>query len=519
MSISSEVRKAGPFSGNDVTTAFPFAFKVFSAADVLVVRADSNGAEYTLALGTDYTVSLNADQNANPGGIVTKASALATGESLAITSQVSATQPTQLTNSGGFYPSVINDSLDRLTILIQQLREQSSRSLKVSITSSEEATPDSIVASMAAAVGSASSAAAAASGSESAASASASSASASAASANASAASANASAAAAGTAVSDFVDSSGLGSHRNRLINGDFSQNVRALTSVADDTYFLDRWYALTESGNVTVAQLTDPESGAPFGIRLTQPDASPKRMGFAQIIESKNIRQYASRAMHLAARLRLSTGAAIRYAVIEHTGTADVVTSDVVNNWASTTFTPSNFFIAGLNILSTGTITPGAATWGEVSAWAALGSGVKNVIVFIWTESQVAQNVTLDCSRIQYEPGVIATPHEWRMNETSLCSRHARINGTLSGWSTTTTALSAIAVDFGPTGMFANPAVSLVTGTSKGLDPSVAFRDISAPTWTGAATGGYLSCTTTATTANKLHNLLAGAVLFTSEL
>lgn len=254
-----------------------------------------------------------------------------------------------------------------------------------------------------------------------------------------------------------------LGVYRNKLINGDWSQNARSLTSVADDTYFLDRWYILTETDNVTVAQLLDAESGAPFGVRLTQPDASPKRVGFAQIIESKNIRQYASQAMNLSARLRLSTGANIRYAVIEHTGTADVVTSDVVNNWASASFTPSNFFIAGVNIISTGTITPGAATWGEVSDWDALGATVKNVIVFVWTESQVAQNVTLDCSRIQYEPGVVATPHEWRLIEDVLCSRYVYPLGSSrpKGQAASASAATSIEV-YTPAPMRATPAISV---------------------------------------------------------
>ena len=263
------------------------------------------------------------------------------------------------------------------------------------------------------------------------------------------------------TLLNAVVDS-GLGGHRNRLMNGDWSQNVRALTSVADDTYFLDRWYVLTETGNVTVAQLTDAESGAPFGVRVTQPDASPKRMGFAQIIESKNIRQYASRAMNLAARLRLSTGANIRYAVIEHTGTADVVTSDVVNSWASATFTPSNFFIGGVNIISTGVITPGAATWGEVSDWDALGASVKNVIVFVWTEAQVAQNVTLDCSRIQYEPGVVATPHDWRMSEDVLCARYAYPLGTSRPKGQAASASSVTSVEvYTPAPMRSTPAIT----------------------------------------------------------
>jgi len=143
MTISSTVRKAGPFAGNDVTTAFPFTFKVFSAADVLVIRADANMAEYTLELTTDYTVSLNANQNTSPGGTVTKNTALATGDSLVITSTVGDLQPVDLTNGGGFYPDVINAALDRATIQIQQLSEKVDRSIKVTITS--DLTPDEFV--------------------------------------------------------------------------------------------------------------------------------------------------------------------------------------------------------------------------------------------------------------------------------------------------------------------------------------------------------------------------------------
>lgn len=133
MTISSTNRKAGPYAGNDVAVAFPFAFKVFSAADLYVVRADSLGAEADLVLTTDYTVVLNADQNANPGGTITLLAALATGYTLTITSNVEYLQPTDLTNQGGFYPKVITNALDRLTIFIQQLAEAVSRSLKTAI--------------------------------------------------------------------------------------------------------------------------------------------------------------------------------------------------------------------------------------------------------------------------------------------------------------------------------------------------------------------------------------------------
>lgn len=260
----------------------------------------------------------------------------------------------------------------------------------------------------------------------------------------------------------DAILANNLGGYRNKLINGCPEINQRALATVADDAYFFDRWYALTESGSLGVTALTDPEPGAPFGFRLTQPDASPKRMGFAQIIESHNIRQHASQAMHLAARLRLSANGNIRYAVLEHTGTTDVVTSDIVNNWASATFTPGNFFIAGLTVLATGTIAPGATVWGEVDNWAALSASVKNVIIAIWTEAQVAQNVTLDLSRAQYEPGQLATPHEWRMTEDMLCARYAYAltNMRPMGQAASASAVTSIAIHT-PAVMRTNPTIS----------------------------------------------------------
>ncbi|KAH1282125.1 hypothetical protein KXX11_003928, partial [Aspergillus fumigatus] len=70
MSIASTTRKAGPFTGNSVTTAFPFNFKVFAASDLLVVQTDLSAVETTLTLTTNYTVSLNANQDSNPGGTI-----------------------------------------------------------------------------------------------------------------------------------------------------------------------------------------------------------------------------------------------------------------------------------------------------------------------------------------------------------------------------------------------------------------------------------------------------------------
>lgn len=132
MTISSEIRTAGPFSGNGVTNEFPFDFKVFKAEDLYVVVAPEGGdGELPLELGTDYTVVLNPDQNAAPGGKIVAPSPLPVGFTLTATSSLAYLQPVDLTNQGGFYPRVINDGLDRLTIFVQQLFEGLGRSLKV----------------------------------------------------------------------------------------------------------------------------------------------------------------------------------------------------------------------------------------------------------------------------------------------------------------------------------------------------------------------------------------------------
>jgi len=141
MTINSTTRKAGPFIGTGTVSAFPFGFKVFQASDLFVVRLNVSAAvEQTLVLNSDYSVTLNPDQNSNPGGVVTLLTgALASGYTLTLTSDVPDTQPTDLTNQGGFYPEVINDALDRATIQIQQMQTDLDRSFKVAISSSVDA--------------------------------------------------------------------------------------------------------------------------------------------------------------------------------------------------------------------------------------------------------------------------------------------------------------------------------------------------------------------------------------------
>lgn len=168
MSISSTNRKAGPFNGNGAQTSFPFTFKVFLASDLYVVLTDANGAETVQTLTSQYTVSLNANQDTNPGGNVIMITAPPTGYMLTLGSQVPQTQGLQIGSLGNFDPSAINGALDRLTILAQQLAEQVGRAVKTTFSSTTS--PDQLVSQLLTASSTAQTAASAAAASATAAS-------------------------------------------------------------------------------------------------------------------------------------------------------------------------------------------------------------------------------------------------------------------------------------------------------------------------------------------------------------
>lgn len=143
MTIPSTARKAGPLLGTGVQTAWPFTFKVFAAADVAVTIANSAGTETPLVLGTDYSVTLNPNQDTSPGGTVTypiSGTPLAVGSKLSIVGDIDYDQPLDLPSGGNFSPLALENELDRVVMQIQQLREVSERAVVVPVTSDADGT-------------------------------------------------------------------------------------------------------------------------------------------------------------------------------------------------------------------------------------------------------------------------------------------------------------------------------------------------------------------------------------------
>lgn len=145
MSVQNITRRAGPYVGTGLVSAYTFAFKVFRPEDVKVVRsesADASAQDEALKFGTDYTVKLNASQDEKAGGTVTLVSPLAEGLRLSILSAITPDQQMVLTNHDGFLPTTLNESADKAIALIQELKEEVGRSLRVP--ASADKTPEDL---------------------------------------------------------------------------------------------------------------------------------------------------------------------------------------------------------------------------------------------------------------------------------------------------------------------------------------------------------------------------------------
>lgn len=233
------------------------------------------------------------------------------------------------------------------------------------------------------------------------------------------------------------INSGQLAGHRNKLINGGMGVKQRLVSSATDDQYIIDRWYLLAESADpMTIAAVDDLDLTGYPGIKITNPNVTTARVGIAQIVETSNAKQLLGKASAVLSGLaRFGFTGTVRCALLRTSATADVVNSDFVNNWASTTFTPGNFFSASVVVLATGSVSASAAIDGVYvgcigpSAGSVVTAGTDNLIAFFWTDTKLAQTEFVTFGLAQLEGGDTRTAFEWRVNEDAMCLRyHFRI-------------------------------------------------------------------------------------------
>lgn len=113
------------YLGNDTTTVFPYAFKIFRNEDlqVYIVESDSQTLQ---TLGTDYSVSGAGHED---GGSVTMTTAPTAAQELVILRIVEVVQETDLRNQGAYYPETVEDEFDRSRMIDQQQQDEIDRTL------------------------------------------------------------------------------------------------------------------------------------------------------------------------------------------------------------------------------------------------------------------------------------------------------------------------------------------------------------------------------------------------------
>lgn len=126
MTVTTSTNKTQPL-GNGVTTSFPYAFRIYSATDLVVTKTViATGVDTAMVLNTDYTVTGAGSYN---GGNVVCTVAPATGTRLTIRRVIALTQGTDLRNQGAYFAETHEDVFDRLMMIDQQQEETLSRSL------------------------------------------------------------------------------------------------------------------------------------------------------------------------------------------------------------------------------------------------------------------------------------------------------------------------------------------------------------------------------------------------------
>ncbi|MCG7781002.1 hypothetical protein [Lelliottia amnigena] len=106
------------YTGNGVTTSFPYTFRIFKKADLVVSVVDLSESITVLVLDTDYTVTNAGGYN---GGDVVLTAPLPSSWQISIARELEPTQETDLRNQGKFFAEVHEDAFDKLTMLIQQV--------------------------------------------------------------------------------------------------------------------------------------------------------------------------------------------------------------------------------------------------------------------------------------------------------------------------------------------------------------------------------------------------------------
>jgi hypothetical protein len=130
MTVSSSTNRAS-YSGNGSLTTFAYGFKIFDQGDLTVILRAANGTETVQTITTHYTVT---GVGSGSGGNVVFGSAPASGVTVVILREMDLDQGLDLVPNDPFPAQSLENSLDKLTFMVQQHKEELGRTIKASRT-------------------------------------------------------------------------------------------------------------------------------------------------------------------------------------------------------------------------------------------------------------------------------------------------------------------------------------------------------------------------------------------------
>lgn len=107
------------FNGSGGTGPFTFNFRFFQNSDIMVIRV-TGGVATSMVETIDYTLT---GAGSYSGGSITLVNALQSGETMTVARIMDIIQPTSIRNQSAYFPSLHEDTFDRLTMLIQQVND------------------------------------------------------------------------------------------------------------------------------------------------------------------------------------------------------------------------------------------------------------------------------------------------------------------------------------------------------------------------------------------------------------
>ena len=196
----------------------------------------------------------------------------------------------------------------------------------------------------------------------------------------------------------DFNLGTQVDSVKNLLHNPDFDiwqrgASITAATTFTndDDEYVADRWILLSDGNDIVdVSQEATTVPGGSINALKAVVQTITKKFGFLQILENRDTVRLRGQSISASLQARIGSGDAIgnlRITILEWTGTADAVTSDVVSTWNGAGSEPT--YVANwASIKEGGNSALSDSAYGAHTALnATVGSSATNLAVFVYID------------------------------------------------------------------------------------------------------------------------------------